>query len=291
MDFWKVNRLLGLVLIFVCVNRAEDFRPQVIAHRGGAALRPENTIPAFQYALELKVPILEFDMNMTADGQIVIHHDSSVNSSVCQPDPKSDVRPGPIGLLKLAELLQFDCGSFIRPKSPLYRSVPGQRMATLDDFFSLVKNQSVLLLGETKMPDADAAYAPDPKKFASMIDAAVRKYGLVDRFILQSFDYRTIDVMWKINPKIKRCLLGARRYKPDYLSLAKKHHATHLMLRFDDAPAEAFQELRIQGLKIFSGTSNLPSEWEKYQELKIDGILTDDPYSLMQFLQRKNSQE
>lgn len=264
--------------------------PSVIAHRGGAALRPENTLSAFRHALDLKVPILEFDMNMTADGQIVIHHDSSVNASICKADPKSEVQPGPIGLLKLAELLQFDCGSFIRPKSPLFKSVPGQRMSTLDEFLTLVRDQPVLLLGETKMPNPDAAYAPDPVKFVSAIDAAVQKYGLEKRFILQSFDYRTIDAMYQKNPRIARCLLGARRFRPKYLEIARKHHATHLMLRYDDISLEDLRELRIQGLKIYSGTSNLPSEWEKYVDLKVDGILTDDPKSLTEFLSRKKKQ-
>ncbi len=281
------GRFLLLALI-PCGLFAE--RPSVIAHRGGAALRPENTIAAFQHALDLKVPILEFDMNMTADGQIVIHHDSSVNASICKPDPKSEVQPGPIGLLRLAELLQFDCGSFIRPKSPLFQSVPGQRMATLDDFLTLVKDQPVMLLGETKMPDPDVSYAPDPVKFVAAIDAAIRKYGLEKRFTLQSFDYRTIDAMYQQNPGIARCLLGARRFRPKYLEIARKHHATHLMLRYDDISPEDLRELKIQGLKIFSGTSNLPSEWEKYVDLKIDGILTDDPQSLKEFLSRKKIQ-
>lgn len=263
--------------------------PIVIAHRGGAALRPENTIAAFQYAIDRRVPIIEFDMNMTADGKIVIHHDSSVNASICQAAEGSGVKPGPIGQLTLASLLKFDCGSFKRVDSPRYQPVSGQRMPTLDDLLALVKNHQVTLLGETKMPSPDAAYAPDPVRFAELIEASVRKFGLESRFILESFDYRTLDAMHSRNPKIQICVLGARRFKPDYLSVARKHHATHLMLRFDDASPEQFQQLRSAGLKIFSGTSNAESEWKRYVELNVDAILTDDPIGLARYLKLKNS--
>ena len=72
-----------LLLVASIVSAAE--KPIVIAHRGGAALRPENTIAAFHHAVTLGVDMLEFDMNVTADNRIVIHHDSTVNAEVCRP--------------------------------------------------------------------------------------------------------------------------------------------------------------------------------------------------------------
>src|SRR5262245_53080858 len=60
--------------------------PLIIAHRGGAALRPENTVAAFENAMKLGVPVLEFDMNLTADDKIVVHHDSTLNPKICRAD-------------------------------------------------------------------------------------------------------------------------------------------------------------------------------------------------------------
>jgi glycerophosphoryl diester phosphodiesterase len=261
-------------------------QPTVIAHRGGAALRPENTMAAFQHALELGVPVLEFDMNLTADGNIMIHHDSVVNAEVCRPDPGSQVKAGPIPLMTVAELRQFDCGSFQRRNSPYYQPAPGQRMLTLDEFLSAVKASRAVLLGETKMPRPDAAYAVSPERFVDLIHAAIKKHQVQDRFILQTGDYRTVDAMTKKDPGISICLLNSRRFKPAYLDIARRHHATHLMLSGNDATAEQIQELKAAGLKIFSGTANTEADWKKYLDLGMDAILTDDPRGLMEFLSK-----
>lgn len=259
--------------------------PLVIAHRGGAALRPENTIAAFQHAVELRVPVLEFDMNLTADGAIVIHHDSTVSRTVCQAPPGSGIEAGPIASLTLAQLRRFDCGSSPRRNSPRYRAIPGQRMPTLDEFLSAMKGSRVLLLGETKMPHPGSAHAVSPEPFVDLIYAAIKKHGVEDRFILQSSDYRTTDAMTRKDPKVQICLLNARQFKPAYLDVARRHRATHLMLRADDASPEQVKQLQSAGLKIYSGTANTAAEWKKYVDLGMDGILTDDPLGLMEFLE------
>jgi glycerophosphoryl diester phosphodiesterase len=262
-------------------------RPIVIAHRGGAALRPENTIAAFQNALKLGVRVLEFDMNVTRDGVIVIHHDSTVSPAICKAPATSGTKPGPIALLSLKEIRQFDCGSFARPNSPRYQPVPGQQMPTLDEFLASVKESPAVLLGETKFAPPGSAPAVDPDHFVDLIYAALKKHGVQDRFILQSGDYRTIDAMAKKDPKIRTCLLNARRFKPGYLELARSHKAIYLMLRADDTNASQVRDLQTAGLLIYSSTANTPSDWQKYVDLGMDGILTDDPAGLTEFLNAK----
>lgn len=261
-------------------------KPIIIAHRGGAALRPENTIAAFQNALKLGVKVLEFDMNVTKDGALVLHHDSTVNAAICVAPPASGIKAGPIALLTLKEIRQFDCGSFARPNSPRYQPAPGQGMPTLDEFLASVKGSDALLLGETKFVPVDSAPSIDPNKFVDLIYAGLKKHGLRERFILQSADYRTIDAMVKKDPKVRICLLNTRRFKPAYLEVARRHKATHLMLRTDDVSASEIQQLRAAGLQVFSSTANSPSEWQQYVDLGMDGILTDDPAGLAEFLSK-----
>jgi glycerophosphoryl diester phosphodiesterase len=261
--------------------------PAVIAHRGGPASRPENTIEAFRNAMRLGVKVIEFDMNVTADDQIVIHHDVTVNPAICSPAAGSGVRPGPIRLLALRDIRQFDCGSAHPPAHPRQKPAPGARMPTLNEFLSAVASSGALLLGETKMPPEKAGYSVDPVRFVELVDAAIRKHGVADRFILQSGDYRTIDAMRQKNPRVQRCLLNARRFKPDYLAVARRHQATHLMLRTDDVDASSVRQLQGAGLKIYSSTANREADWQAYLQMGVDGILTDDPEALLGFLQRK----
>jgi glycerophosphoryl diester phosphodiesterase len=283
-QFVKHTFAFGMVVAAFPIAAAGS--PVVIAHRGGAALRPENTIAAFQHALKLGVQVIEFDMNVTADRVVVIHHDSTVNAHVCRPPAGSPLKPGPIALLTLAEIKQFDCGSFARPNSPHYQSANGERMPTLDEFLSSVKGSGALLLAETKMPPAGAEKNVSPDEFIDLVHAAIKRHGVEDRFILQSADYRTIDAMWKKNPEIRLCLLNARRFKPAYLDVARRHHATHLMLKWDDIDAAGVQKLKQAGLTLFSSTANTDANWQKYVEMNLDGILTDDPRGLSIFLKQ-----
>ena len=57
----------------------------VQGHRGARAHRPENTLPAFEYALEIGVDVLELDLAVTRDGVLVVSHDPYVEHARCQP--------------------------------------------------------------------------------------------------------------------------------------------------------------------------------------------------------------
>lgn len=79
-----------------------DGRPHVIAHRGGSGLWPENTLLAFRNAAALGVNMLEMDLRMTADGEIIVLHEETV-------DRTTDGR-GVVGVLTIAQLQRLDAG-------------------------------------------------------------------------------------------------------------------------------------------------------------------------------------
>src|ERR1700716_3870901 len=83
---------------------ADKRRILVHGHRGARARRPENTLPAFQYALDQGVDVLELDVAVTKDGVAVISHDPLINATICSgPNPGVAIRS-----LTLAELHQYD---------------------------------------------------------------------------------------------------------------------------------------------------------------------------------------
>lgn len=269
-----------LVILLATMTAAE---PLVIAHRGGMAHRPENTMAAYEHALRLGVDVIEFDMGVTADGRLVIHHDTRVNREICR---SPSVEAGPIRALTLTQILTFDCGSHRPARFPSQQLAPGARMPTLDEFLSRMARERVMLLGETKMDPDSSPHFVDPKLFAGKVDAAIRRYGVADRFILQSGDYRTLDAMRQLNPAVKLCLLNVRRFPGRYAELAAKHHAAYLMLRLDDATEDETRRIKAAGLKLFSSTANDPAEWPQYRARGFDGILTDAPANLLEFLRR-----
>ena len=260
--------------------------PLVIAHRGGAALMPENTFPAFDNAVRLGADWLEFDMQVTADDQLIISHDNTINPTFCSSDPRSGLTAGPIRTMVLADVLQFDCGSRHRAIYPNQAAVPGTRMPTLDAFLARYHDARQVLFGETKMPGPNEGDV-DPVAFAKLVAGMVHRYGLEDRFILQSADFRTIDAMHSISSRIRTCLLYPWLAKADYLELARQHHATCMLLRLQDADANEARRLRRAGIMIISDVVDNDADWSKYLARGVDALFTNDPAALIAYLKRR----
>src|SRR5262245_31517689 len=157
----------------------------VQGHRGARAHRPENTLPAFEYALEIGVDVLELDLAITRDGVLVVSHDPYVDPARCQP-----VAPGASGdsrsairALTLDEVKQFDCG-----------------LPTLAEVFQMVTESPLPAAGrvrfniETKSFRDTALndYPVPPSEFAQRWLDCVVAHGMLERSILQSFDWRTL---------------------------------------------------------------------------------------------------
>lgn len=256
----------------------------VIAHRGGALLRPENTMPAFQNTAKLGADYLEFDMEMTADDRIVIYHDATINPDFCRSDTGVAAAPEPVRSLSAAAIRKLDCGSGVRPQyaGERYVAVPGARVPELDEVLGAFKDGDALFFAETKIPKESDV---DPVKFATLFEAAVRAHGLENRLILQSFDFRTIDAMHSINPRIRTCLLGVPRLTKDYLTKLREHHATCIVLSHDEVDRTEVEQLRKAGILVFSGVSDEPDAWRQYVDLGVDAIFTNDPEGVIHFLQ------
>ena len=260
-------------------------RPIVIAHRGGAALMPENTFPAFDNAIRLGADWLEFDMVMTADDQLVIQHDPTVNGSFCTAPASSDVKPAPIRLLTLEQVLKFDCGSHHREIYPKQKAVPGTPMPTPAAFFERYQNADVTYFGEAKMP-ATGEGEVDPIVITTKIAALVSTFGLEDRFVFQSSDWRTIDAMHAINPRIRTCLLYVWRAGKDYVATATAHHASCLLLRLEDANADVVRRLQEAGIMVISDVVDDEATWRKYLERGDDAMFTNDPAAFLSFARK-----
>jgi glycerophosphoryl diester phosphodiesterase len=260
-----------------------DSSPAVIAHRGGAMLRPENTLPAFRHAAEIGTDVLEFDMMMTADGRVVVHHDSAIIPDFCTPDTGSGVKPAPIHELTLAETQHFDCGSKVRPSyaGVKFVPVPGARIPTLDAMLAAFRDADVRFFAETKIPKGVDI---DPVRFATLVEQAVRRNGLEDRLILQSFDFRTIDAMHRINPRIRTCLLGAQKLTSDYLTLLRQHNASCIVLDRTGVDADGIAKLRKAGVLVYSSVVDTADEWRAYADLGFDALFTNEPQGALDFL-------
>src|SRR6266566_3868004 len=107
-------RLLLLVCLATFSAMAAE-KIEVHGHRGARAMRPENTLPAFEYAIAQGVDALELDMAVTKDGVVVVSQDPELRSPVCTGPRDRAV----IHQLTLAEVREWDCGA---KQNPLFKT-------------------------------------------------------------------------------------------------------------------------------------------------------------------------
>src|SRR5580658_7683194 len=214
------RRAFTMATLAVPLMGLNSRRILVHGHRGARARRPENTLPAFQYAIAQGVDFLELDVAVTKDNVAVISHDPLINATICS-GPKLGI---PIHTLTLAELREYDCGTKKNPGFPDQEPVPGTRIPTLDEVFDLGRGNSVQFNVETKIFADKPELTPGPEPFTQMILDLVRKHGIEQRVILQSFDPRTLRVMRRLDPSIRRAaLFETEREWPD---VAREFEAT-----------------------------------------------------------------
>ncbi|WP_245782530.1 glycerophosphodiester phosphodiesterase family protein [Actinokineospora terrae] len=187
----------------------------VQGHRGARAVRPENTLAAFRYALaNPAVSTVELDTGITEDGAVVVIHDRTINGSHCVDT--APVRPGDpefpyvgkrVRDLTLAQVKTLDCGSKTLAEFPRQVAVPGERIPTLAEVFAAARVRSDIRFNiETKIsPTADdtAPYEVFTRKVVGEISRA----NVIDRSTLQSFDWRTIQLSKRIQPRLETVAL------------------------------------------------------------------------------------
>lgn len=171
---------------------------RIIAHRGGAGLRVENTLAAFEHAISLGAAGAELDVHLTRDGQVVVHHDARLNASYCRwanGDWITREEAAPFTSLTWGELQDYEVGvpkpgSKYASRFDRITPVPGQRIPLLRDVIRLAKSRSrsFKLVIEIKASWLDAG----KRLWQPLVDATlqiVEDEDFFDRAIFCSFDW------------------------------------------------------------------------------------------------------
>ena len=279
-------------------------------HRGARGLRPENTLPAFAHALSLGVHTLELDCAVTADGVVVVSHDSTLNPDITRgPDGRWIAGQGPpIRRFTYQELQRFDVGR-IDPDSgyakrfPAQRAVDGTRMPRLVDVFALARksgNETVRFNIETKISPLHPERTVAPEVFARAFIAVIRAEKMEGRVTIQSFDWRTLRIVQQAAPAIATAYLTSQQSflnnirageaaspwtAPLHVSqfggsiprMVKAAGGAIWSPYYGEVSAESVQEAQALGLKVVAWTVNEPADLRRMIALKVDGIISDYP--------------
>ena len=302
--------LLRATLAALAMNAAVAHALDIQGHRGARGLAPENTLPAFARALAIGVTTLELDCAITRDGVVVVSHDPAFNPDIARgPDGKWLQKTGPaIWSLDFQGTQRYDVGR-INPASayakrwPEQRPVDGTRIPRLADLFALMRksgNETVRFNIETKISPLEPDATTTPEDFARKLIAAIRAGGMEQRAVIQSFDWRTLQVVQKEAPAIPTVFLtvekgfmdGIQRDKPSSPWTAGFHVSRYggsipRMVKaaggavwspyYAETTREQVKEAQALGLKVVVWTVNAPSDMRRLIEWGVDGIISDRP--------------
>lgn len=237
---------------------------QVVAHRGNSSVAPQNTLAAFEAAWRAGADSIELDVQLTADGEVVVIHDDTL-------DATTDAT-GRVDALPLAGVRAVDAGSWFAP------AYAGQRVPTFTELLDfLVTHPGIDLLLEIK-----GDWGPDDVR---KVTEPVLRAGLADRVIGQSFWPSTVAALQKVAPDLRRGLLigelsdGLLATCAD-LGVMTCNPAGHLLV---ERPG-LVDELHAAGLQVMVWTLNEPAQWTLALVAGVDAVITDRPDRLRGWL-------
>jgi glycerophosphoryl diester phosphodiesterase len=240
-------------------------RPSIIAHRGASAYAPENTLAAFKLALQQGADGIELDAKLTADKQVVVFHDQTVDRiTPCK---------GRVNDLTLADLRKMDAGSHFDI------AFCGESIPTLEEVFKAVGQLTFINI---ELKDYESFTDPLPEKVAQL----VKRFRLTQRVLISSFNPIPIIRIRQMLPETPIGLL-ALKGKAGFLARSRLGRLTKyqsLHTEINDTTPDLIKDVHLRGRKIFVYTVNQEEDMYKICEMGVDGFFTNDPLRARQIL-------
>ena len=255
--------LVAVLLVTVLPSAAAG--PLVAAHRGGALLWPENSLLAYRNALALGVAFLETDVHLTADGEIVVMHDPTLE--------RTSTGRGAIRDAKLADL------AAVRLRAA-DGAVTDERVPTLAQLLDVLAPSPARLLLEIKVGPDRARYAGIEEK----VLALVRARGLVDRVVIMAFETPTVERIRALDPTVRTALLVSRARVErsgggarEAVRWATDARATELGIDHRVLDAAVVAAARAAGVRVAAWTVNDEADLRRVIGLGVDIVISDRP--------------
>jgi glycerophosphoryl diester phosphodiesterase len=232
-------------------SRMSNRKPILVGHRGARGLAPENTIYAFQVADALRIDGVEFDVQRSKDGHLIVFHDETVD--------RVTNGTGNVFDLTLDEIKALDAGGKF---DPTFRD---ETIPTLRETFDYLWQSDLLLFIELK----------DPWRFPGMeqqVIDLIRDYDLVERVQIRSFFHLCLHEVYRLAPEIAISELWE-----DRLPAASEVAFKTLNAFYPLYTPENLAEIHARGQQATAWTVNDLEAARRLIEAGIDGLTTDYP--------------
>ncbi|WP_211323959.1 glycerophosphodiester phosphodiesterase family protein [Sediminitomix flava] len=287
------------MIFFSCSFESSTQRPRVQGHRGCRGIYPENTLPAFQKAIELGVNTLEMDVVISKDHQVVLSHEPFFNHEISLTPEGKIISEGAekshnLYQMSYEEIKKYDVGKKNHPRFPEQINFAVEK-PLLGDVFEMVERvctennikEPEYNIEIKRVPQQDGVYHPDVNTYADLVVTEINRYGKNDKVILQSFDIETLKVLKKKYPQFRLALLVENSrsiadninelgfipwaYSPDYVYLNK----------------HVFDFAKKNNVKIIPWTVNKVDDIKKVMEYPVYSIISDYPDRVIELIATK----
>ncbi|MGH7388372.1 MAG: glycerophosphodiester phosphodiesterase [Candidatus Rokuibacteriota bacterium] len=257
--------LLGLALMAAAAAGPVPGRPLVAAHRGGALLWPENSLLAYRSALGLGVDYVETDVHLTADGEVVVMHDPTLERTST-------------GIGALRERTLADLGPVrLRARDG---SVTDERVPTLAQLLDLLAPSRAGLLLEIKVDERKQRHPGIEEK----VLALVRSRKMDGRTLVMAFERDTVARVRELDPAIPTVLLIGRGqvqrervWPAESVKWAAGLGATAIGYNHRLIDADVVAAARKAGLTLAAWTVNEEADIRRVLGLGVDVVISDRP--------------
>ncbi len=241
----------------------------IIAHRGDSKRAPENTLPAFASAVRTGADLVELDYRHSADGLPIVIHDDTLDRTTNAVQLYRRTKT-PVARTRAREFEKLDAGSWFHPR---YADV---RVPTLEQALDVIQQGSVTLI-EQKSGDA-----------ATCVRLLSEK-RLLDRVVVQSFDWEFVADCHRLAPGLVLAALGSKELTDSKLKDAERTGASIIAWNQKHIGRQDINAIHRRGLKAWVYTVNDVQRARELIDWGIDGIITDVPATMLDVAGRSKS--
>lgn len=226
------------------------------AHRGASGNFPENTLLAFEKAINIKAAGIELDVHKTKDNRLVVIHDEDIE--------RTFYGKGLVKDFTLEELKNFKC------RKELFRDNEKCKIPTLEEVLELIKKTDLILNIEIKTDNIH--YKGIEKDVIDLIN----RYSLKNRVILSSFNHETIQICKEIDKDIATGVLYDEPIE-NVVEYAKMIKANAIHPNRNLVSKELIEEAHKNNILVNIYTVNEIEDMKRLKEYNVDGLFTDYP--------------
>lgn len=261
----------------------------VQGHRGARGLMPENTLPAFQLAMDSGVTTLEMDVVITKDNKIVVSHEPWMSAVTCTDSTGAPILPvnekkHNIFHMTYDQVAMYDCGMKVNLAFPNQLKIPATKPLLEEVILATenyTKNYTMYEVDyniEIKTEKGgDGKFHPAPREFSDLVFDMIDQYLPWDRVTIQSFDFRVLKYWHQKHPEVKLSALVENRQTMDENLKALGFIPAVYSPDFKLLSKETIQHGHDLKMRVIPWTVNEPAKMEELKSWGVDGIITDYP--------------